>query len=211
MAAQHVPPRSTEELRGSSNLLAAVAIRIGPIWHNDRAGLASLPVRARRVPPDAEVRRGPILWEDPEQDQADRGEGHEGEREADDRQVRSGDDAGGCEDWHSGSTERLVTARRGQWNVAEIFRRTKKSGVVPWSEIEATQVRTAGGGMGRRPTWLLAPDISPWKKRAIDTFELGRWMPELLSAGPARRKTSPFWFPAERPLAALRAMRVWTL
>jgi hypothetical protein len=35
--------------------------------------------------------------------------------------------------------------------------------------------------MGRRPTWLLAPDITPWHKRAIDTFELGRWMPELLS------------------------------
>lgn len=56
------------------------------------------------------------------------------------------------------------------------------------AEIEATQVRTTGGGMGRRPTWLLAPDITPWQKRAIDTFELGRWMPELLSARPARRR-----------------------
>lgn len=62
MAAQHVPPRSTEELRGSSTLLAAVAIRVGPIWHNDRAGLASLPVRARRVPPDAEVRKTSPFW-----------------------------------------------------------------------------------------------------------------------------------------------------
>ena len=55
------------------------------------------------------------------------------------------------------------------------------------AEIEATQVRTTSGGMGRRPTWLLAPDITPWQKRAIDTFELGRWMPELLSARPVRR------------------------
>jgi transposase len=138
-----------------------------------------------------------------------------------------------CTDRHSWSTERLVTALRGQWNVEEIFRRAKKGGVVPWgpsyqwadaslrihtfatvlglmlvslarlalgtkksarlmmktlAEIEATQVRTTGGGMGRRPTWLLAPDITPWQKRAIDTFELGRWMPELLSARPVRRR-----------------------
>jgi hypothetical protein len=138
-----------------------------------------------------------------------------------------------CTDRHSWSNERLVTALRGQWNVEEIFRRSKKGGVVPWgpshqwadaslrlhtfatvlglmlvslvrlalgtkksarammrtlAEIEATQVRTSGSGMGRRPTWLLAPDITPWHKRAIDTFELGRWMPELLSARPVRRK-----------------------
>lgn len=55
------------------------------------------------------------------------------------------------------------------------------------TEIEATQVRTTSGGMGRRPTWLIAPDITPWQRRAIDTFELGRWMPELLSARPVRR------------------------
>jgi hypothetical protein len=138
-----------------------------------------------------------------------------------------------CTDRHSWTTERLVTALRGQWNVEEIFRRSKKGGVVPWgpshqwadaslrvhtfatvlglmlvslarlalgtrksarlmmrtlAEIEATQVRTTAGGMGRRPTWLLAPDITPWQQRAIKTFELGRWMPELLSARPARRK-----------------------
>lgn len=138
-----------------------------------------------------------------------------------------------CTDRHSWSTEHLVTALRGQWNVEEIFRRSKKGGVVPWgpshqwadaslrvhtfatvlglmlvslvrlalgtkksarmmmrtlAEIEATQVRTAGGGMGRRPTWLLAPDITPWQDKAIHTFELGRWMPELLSARPVRRK-----------------------
>jgi len=55
------------------------------------------------------------------------------------------------------------------------------------AEIEATQVRTTSGGLGRRPTWLIAPDITPWQRRAIETFELGRWMPELLSARPVRR------------------------
>lgn len=137
-----------------------------------------------------------------------------------------------CTDRHSWTNERIVTAFRGQWNVEEIFRRSKKGGVVPWgpshqwadsslrvhtfatvlglmlvslarvalgsklsakatmaalSQIEATQVRTTSGGLGRRPTWLIAPDITPWQRRAIDTFELGRWMPELLSARPVRR------------------------
>jgi hypothetical protein len=137
-----------------------------------------------------------------------------------------------CTDRHSWTNERIVTAFRGQWNVEEIFRRSKKGGVVPWGpshqwadaslrlhtfatvlglmlvslvrlalgtrtsarvtmknlgEIEATQVRTTTGRMGRRPTWLIAPDITPWHRRAIETFKLGRWMPELLSARPARR------------------------
>jgi len=55
------------------------------------------------------------------------------------------------------------------------------------AEIEATQVRTTSGGLGRRPTWLIAPDITPLQRRAIKTFELGRWMPELLSSRPVRR------------------------
>jgi hypothetical protein len=55
------------------------------------------------------------------------------------------------------------------------------------ARIEATQVRTTSGALGRRPTWLIAPDITPWQRRAIETFELGRWMPELLSASPVRR------------------------
>jgi len=138
-----------------------------------------------------------------------------------------------CTDRHSWSNDRIVTAFRGQWHVEELFRRSKKGGVVPWGpshqwadaslrvhtfatvlglmlvslarlalstktsarlmmktlgEIEATQVRTTPGGMGRPPTWLIAPDITPWQKRAIETFELGRWFPSLLSARPARRK-----------------------
>ena len=138
-----------------------------------------------------------------------------------------------CTDRHSWSNERIVTACRGQWCVEEVFRRSKKGGVVPWgpshqwadtslrlhtfatvlgltlvslariamgttksarammktlAEIEATQVRATGGGMGRRPTWLLPPDITPWQKQAIEVFELGRWMPSLFSTMPSRRK-----------------------
>jgi transposase len=37
-----------------------------------------------------------------------------------------------CTDRHSWSTERIVQAFRGQWNVEELFRRAKKGGVVPW-------------------------------------------------------------------------------
>ncbi|WP_437620171.1 IS1634 family transposase [Sorangium sp. So ce1151] len=37
-----------------------------------------------------------------------------------------------CTDHHTWSTERIVHAFRGQWNVEELFRRSKKGGVVPW-------------------------------------------------------------------------------
>jgi len=38
-----------------------------------------------------------------------------------------------CADRHSWSTERMVAAFRGQWNVEELFRRCKRGGVVPWA------------------------------------------------------------------------------
>ena len=37
-----------------------------------------------------------------------------------------------CTDRHTWSTERIVAAFRGQWNVEELFRRAKKGGVAPW-------------------------------------------------------------------------------
>lgn len=37
-----------------------------------------------------------------------------------------------CTDRHNWSTGRIVYAFRGQWNVEELFRRSKKGGVVPW-------------------------------------------------------------------------------
>lgn len=37
-----------------------------------------------------------------------------------------------CTDQHSWTTERIVSAFRGQWNVEELFRRAKKGGIAPW-------------------------------------------------------------------------------
>jgi len=37
-----------------------------------------------------------------------------------------------CTDQHSWTTERIVHAFRGQWNVEELFRRAKKGGIAPW-------------------------------------------------------------------------------
>jgi hypothetical protein len=62
---------------------------------------------------------------------------------------------------------------------------TKKSArltMMDLPKIEMTQVRPTTGRMGRRPTWMLAPDITPRQKRAIETFELGRWALTFLSA-----------------------------
>lgn len=131
-----------------------------------------------------------------------------------------------CTDRHTWGIERIVYAFRGQWNVEEMFRRSKKGGVVPWgpsfqwvdsslrlhtfasvlglmlvslaklalgtdasprvmmaslSGIRATLVRTTTGGMGRRPTIMLAPDLTDEQRRAVEVFELARWMPSLAS------------------------------
>ena len=131
-----------------------------------------------------------------------------------------------CTDRHTWGIERIVHAFRGQWNVEEMFRRSKKGGVVPWGPsfqwadsslrlhtfasvlglmlvslakialgtgasarvmmaslggIRATLVRTTTGGMGRRPTIMLAPDLTDEQRRAVEVFELARWMPSLAS------------------------------
>ena len=52
--------------------------------------------------------------------------------------------------------------------------------------IRATLVRTATGGAGRRPTVMLAPEITTEQRRAVKLFELGRWFPALLSCMSAR-------------------------
>lgn len=49
------------------------------------------------------------------------------------------------------------------------------------SEIRATEVRTATGGRGRRPTVLLAPELTAEQRHAVRVFELERWLPSLLS------------------------------
>ena len=138
-----------------------------------------------------------------------------------------------CTDQHSWTTERIVHAFRGQWNVEELFRRAKKGGIAPWgpsfqhadgslrlhtfatviglmlvslvrieldadesvrkmmeslAEIRATLVRTTTGGMGRRPTVALAPELTTRQRRAVKVFELARWMPSLVSCMATRAR-----------------------
>lgn len=141
-----------------------------------------------------------------------------------------------CTDRHTWPAERIVHAFRGQWNVEELFRRSKKGGVVPWgpsfqwadtslrlhtfatflgltlvslakialrtagsarsmmeslAAIRATQVRTTTGGVGRRPTFLLAPELNAEQRRAVGVFGLDRWMPSLSSCSrPRSRKAA---------------------
>jgi hypothetical protein len=49
------------------------------------------------------------------------------------------------------------------------------------AEIRATLVRTTTRGPGRRATVMIAPELSTSQRRAVKVFELGRWMPTLLS------------------------------
>jgi transposase len=55
------------------------------------------------------------------------------------------------------------------------------------AEIDATLVRTTTGAMGRRPTVMLPPDLTPEQARAVGVFRLERWMPSLLSPRQVRR------------------------
>jgi hypothetical protein len=52
--------------------------------------------------------------------------------------------------------------------------------------IRATLVRTTSGGTGRRPTVMLAPELTTEQRRAVKRFALERWFPTLLSCMPAR-------------------------
>ncbi len=54
------------------------------------------------------------------------------------------------------------------------------------AEIRATLVRTTTGGTGRRPTVMLAPELTAEQRRAVRIFDLERWFPALLSCMPAR-------------------------
>jgi hypothetical protein len=48
------------------------------------------------------------------------------------------------------------------------------------AEVQATLVRVGGRGRGRRPTVLLAPDLSAEQRKAVKRFALERWIPGLL-------------------------------
>ena len=56
-------------------------------------------------------------------------------------------------------------------------------------EIKATLVRTDTGRTGRRPTVMLAPDLSATQQKAVRVFELARWLPTLSSTMPHRPKS----------------------
>jgi transposase len=50
------------------------------------------------------------------------------------------------------------------------------------SEMKATLVRVRRKGLGRRATVMLAPELTPEQRKAVNAFDLGRWMPTLLSS-----------------------------
>jgi transposase len=54
------------------------------------------------------------------------------------------------------------------------------------AQIKATLVRTTTGGPGRRPTVMLAPELTSEQRRAVKLFELDKWFPDILSSITAR-------------------------
>ena len=54
------------------------------------------------------------------------------------------------------------------------------------AEIKATLVRTTTGDAGRRPTVMLAPELTTEQRRAVKVFELEKWFPTILSCITAR-------------------------
>ena len=54
------------------------------------------------------------------------------------------------------------------------------------AQIKTTLVRTTTGGPGRRPTAMLAPELTAEQRRAVKVFELDKWFPDILSSITAR-------------------------
>jgi transposase len=54
--------------------------------------------------------------------------------------------------------------------------------------IKVTLVRTTTGGPGRRPTVMLAPELTAEQRRAVKVFELDKWNPDILSSSTSRPK-----------------------
>ena len=50
------------------------------------------------------------------------------------------------------------------------------------TEVKATLVRVRTKGLGRRATVMLAPDLTADQRKAVEAFDLGRWLPALLSS-----------------------------
>src|SRR5674476_858061 len=76
----------------------------------------------------------------------------------------------------------LVSLAKLQLGAGASARETMKN----LAEIRATLVRTTTGGSGRRPTVMLAPELTTEQRRAVGIFHLERWFPTLLSCMAAR-------------------------
>jgi transposase len=78
-------------------------------------------------------------------------------------------------------------------SLAKIALRTTlsvKSTMESLSSIRATLVRTTTGAKGRRPTVMLAPELTVEQRRAVKRFDLERWLPSLASCMAARVTSS---------------------
>ena len=61
-------------------------------------------------------------------------------------------------------------------------KRSAKSMMKTLAEIEATKVKIRESKRGRRPTVVLAPELSAEQRKLVKLFDLGKWMPALLSS-----------------------------
>jgi transposase len=72
----------------------------------------------------------------------------------------------------------LVSLTRMAWG----NRRSVLSMMKTLAEVKATLVRVRTKQRGRRPTVMLGPDLTGEQRKAVKVFELGRWLPGLLSS-----------------------------
>jgi hypothetical protein len=70
-------------------------------------------------------------------------------------------------------------------------RKSAQSTMKSLSAVKATLVRVRTKERGRRPTVMLAPDVTADQRKAIKIFELDRWVPALLSSIPQSESTTP--------------------
>ena len=70
-------------------------------------------------------------------------------------------------------------------------RKSAQSTMKSLSDVKATLVRVRTKERGRRPTVMLAPDVTADQRKAIKIFELGSWVPALLSSMPQSESTTP--------------------
>jgi transposase len=61
-------------------------------------------------------------------------------------------------------------------------RKSARSTMKTLSEVNATLVQVHSNERGRRPTVMLAPELTPERRKAARIFDLGRWMPRILSS-----------------------------